>query len=154
MIIRHLRRAAAALVLVAAPLLPAVTHAGTDTADLAVSASVAANCIIATAPLAFGAYDPVDTHAASPLDATGTVSVTCTDGAAAVIELDGLGVGRHRATVIYRSRRCSFWLLVEDGDDPIGGPAVDSTGSVTYHCTGTFTTPALAFHQPSHNRFR
>lgn len=61
--------------------------AATDTADLVVTATVTANCTISSTGLAFGAYDPVSTNAAANLDGTGTVSVTCTSGAAGVIAL-------------------------------------------------------------------
>ncbi len=67
---------------------PVTAFAGTDTANLGVSAEVTANCTISTSPLAFGNYDPVDANAAAALNGTGTVTVTCTDGASAQIELD------------------------------------------------------------------
>ena len=60
------------------------------TASLTVSASVSKNCTITTAPVTFGAYDPVTANATAPLDATGTVTVTCTKGAVAKV---GLGAG-------------------------------------------------------------
>lgn len=60
----------------------------TATANLSVTATVADRCTIDTSPLAFGAYDPVTTHASANLDAAGLVTVTCTSGAAAVITLD------------------------------------------------------------------
>jgi spore coat protein U-like protein len=59
-------------------------------ADLAVSASVSKNCTISTAAVSFGAYDPVAANAATPLDAIGKVTITCTKGAAAKV---GLGPG-------------------------------------------------------------
>jgi len=63
-------------------------NASSVDANLDVSADVSANCSISTAPLAFGAYDPAITNAAAPLDGTGTVTVTCTNGAAVSITLD------------------------------------------------------------------
>ncbi|HLS97556.1 MAG TPA: spore coat U domain-containing protein [Porticoccaceae bacterium] len=63
------------------------SHAATATDNLAVSATVSANCTIATGALAFGAYDPISANASADLDATGTVTVTCTDGAAVAISL-------------------------------------------------------------------
>src|SRR5438105_4264195 len=62
--------------------------AASASASLAVTASVANNCTITTAPLAFGSYDPVVTHASANLDATGTVTVACTKGAATTIGLN------------------------------------------------------------------
>ena len=62
-------------------------NAATATANLSVTATVSASCSISTTALGFGAYDPVTTNAASPLDGTGTVIVTCTNGAAAAVTL-------------------------------------------------------------------
>jgi spore coat protein U-like protein len=62
----------------------------TASTSLAVSATVTKNCTITTAPVNFGAYDPVAANATAPLDGIGTVTVTCTKGAAAKV---GLGVG-------------------------------------------------------------
>ena len=59
-------------------------------ASLTVSANVTKNCTITTAPVNFGAYDPVAANATAPLDGIGTVTVACTKGAAAKV---GLSVG-------------------------------------------------------------
>lgn len=61
--------------------------AETATDNLEISATVSANCTIDAGSVDFGAYDPVSANASSPLDATGTISVTCTSGAAATITL-------------------------------------------------------------------
>lgn len=62
--------------------------AGTATDNLGVSASVSDNCLIdASAGLDFGAYDPIDTNASTDLQGSGTISVTCTDGASATVTL-------------------------------------------------------------------
>jgi spore coat protein U-like protein len=63
-------------------------HADSATAVIQVSASVRRNCIIATQPLAYGAYDPVGSNVTSPLDATATIQLTCTKGTSAQIGLD------------------------------------------------------------------
>jgi spore coat protein U-like protein len=68
----------------------APAFAQTATANLNISATVNKTCTITTTPVAFGAYDPVVTHATAPLDAQGTVVVTCTKGAGTRIDL-GLG---------------------------------------------------------------
>jgi spore coat protein U-like protein len=62
------------------------------TSDLAVSASVAANCTITTAPVAFGAYDPVVANATNPLNNNGSVTIACTKGSAPNV---ALGLGSH-----------------------------------------------------------
>lgn len=71
--------------------------AATATADLAVSATVSNNCTISTAPLAFGAYDPVGAHSAANLNGSGTVIVACTKNVAPTIAL-GLGDNANGAT--------------------------------------------------------
>lgn len=69
-------------------LLPFFAHAATTTANLSVTATVAANCTVTTSALAFGAYDPVNTNLSTALLGTGTISVRCTNGSAATLELD------------------------------------------------------------------
>lgn len=71
--------------------------AQTATANLSVSATVTANCSITTTAVAFGSYDPIVTHASTPLDGTGTVVVTCTKGAGTRIDL-GLGANASGST--------------------------------------------------------
>lgn len=68
-------------------LVSATATAGTATSNLSVTASVAANCLITTSPVAFGSYDPVGTHASTVLDGTGSVTVTCTKDAPTTITL-------------------------------------------------------------------
>ena len=63
-------------------------YAQTATASLSVGATVSSTCSIGTVPVAFGAYDPVVAHAATPLDGTGAVVVTCTRGAGTRVDLD------------------------------------------------------------------
>lgn len=69
--------------------------AGTDTDNLAVSASVTANCIISTTAVAFGGYDPIVSNKSSALDGVGSVEVTCTNGADYTV---GLGQGGNADT--------------------------------------------------------
>jgi spore coat protein U-like protein len=71
------------------------TDAATATQNLSLTASVTANCTISTAVVAFGAYDPVVTNATTALNGTGTVSVTCTNGASTTVTL---GQGSNAAT--------------------------------------------------------
>jgi spore coat protein U-like protein len=67
-------------------------QAGSSSSSLTVNATVSKNCTITTAPVNFGAYDPVAANATNPLDAVGTVTVTCTKGAVAKI---GLSTGSY-----------------------------------------------------------
>ncbi len=76
---------ASAAALVATVQLPA--SAGTATANLSVTATISANCTVSTAAVAFGAYDPVVANLSSPLAGTGTITTTCSNGAAPVITL-------------------------------------------------------------------
>ena len=77
--------------------LAAPAFAQTATDNLGVSATVAKNCSITTSAVAFGSYDPVVTHATSPLDGTGSVVVTCTKGAGTRINL-GVGANASGST--------------------------------------------------------
>lgn len=72
----------AAAVLLAAPR----AYASTATSQFNVTATVIQNCTISASALAFGSYDPVVANASSSqnLDATSTLTVACTKGAAAV----------------------------------------------------------------------
>jgi spore coat protein U-like protein len=63
------------------------TDAATATSNLSVTASVTANCTISTAPVAFGAYDPIVANATAALNGTGTLTVTCTSGASSAVTL-------------------------------------------------------------------
>ncbi len=65
--------------MVALPSLEA--FAGTATSNLSITATIAADCTISTTAVAFGTYDPIVTNLSSPLDASGTVTTTCTSGA-------------------------------------------------------------------------
>jgi len=55
---------------------------GTSSANMSVTANIGMNCTISTADIAFGAYDPIVTHASVDLDAQGSVTTTCTVGSA------------------------------------------------------------------------
>ena len=58
--------------------------------NVSVTANVASNCVMTAGSVAFGAYDPLVTHAATNLDQDGSVSVACVKGTSANI---GLGNG-------------------------------------------------------------
>jgi spore coat protein U-like protein len=84
---RTLSLALAAILAVAGSAFVVDSFAETATANLDVSATISANCTIETTPLAFGAYDPIVTHAAAALEGTGTVTTTCTNGSAVTVTL-------------------------------------------------------------------
>ncbi len=85
-----------ALTIALAALAPAALGQSAQS-NLAVSASVAANCAIETTPVAFGAYDPLGANATNPLNNSGTVKITCTKGSGASITL-GLGANASGTT--------------------------------------------------------
>ena len=62
-------------------------EAGTASANLTVSATVSATCLLTTTPLAFGAYDPIVANATTDKTGTGIVTVTCTSGASSTVTL-------------------------------------------------------------------
>lgn len=57
------------------------------TANLKVSATVVANCIVTTTDINFGNYDPVGANATAPLDAEGSVTIACTRGTLARVSM-------------------------------------------------------------------
>jgi spore coat protein U-like protein len=58
------------------------------TGNLNVSATVAASClVVGPNTMNFGAYDPVDVHAASNLDVDGQINIRCTKGTLAHVQL-------------------------------------------------------------------
>jgi spore coat protein U-like protein len=66
--------------------------AGSANTSVAVSASIANNCTISNAAVALGAYDPIVTNLSSPLNGSGTVTITCTKGAVTNVSI---GLGTH-----------------------------------------------------------
>ena len=68
------------LPLAAVVLTTADASAQTATSSFAVTANVLSKCTITSTALAFSDYDPLVTHAATPLDANGSVTVVCTKG--------------------------------------------------------------------------
>lgn len=91
---------ASAVLIAAASATPAMAGTATDT--LNVASNVLSNCTISTASIIFGNYDPVS---ANPLDGTGSVTITCTTGAAATIKLgqgSNMGTGSTDAAPVRR----------------------------------------------------
>lgn len=134
------------LVALVLPLLVAApAFAGTAFVNLGVSANIAANCTISSTPVAFLAYDPLGLNAATPLDASGTVVITCTKGATTNVSL-GLG-----ANPSVTQRRMSdgvpnymnYELYQPPNTTP--GAACSYTSPTIWGTTGTeLFTPAVA----------
>jgi spore coat protein U-like protein len=76
----------------------------TAVASFQVSAAVVPACTIVASDLAFGAYDPFVANATTGLDATATLTLTCTSGMAGAVAVDGglyggsAAGGRHMAS--------------------------------------------------------
>lgn len=119
-------------------------HAATATGNLSVTATVSGTCTLTTAPVAFGAYDP-----ASGTDdtATGTVTVTCTNGTTYTVSLDA---GANESTPgDFTTRRMiagageflPYQLYQESGHTTVWG---DTGGNILTGQTGNGTAQALS----------
>ena len=63
--------------------------AGSDTANLTVTANVNATCKLSNSvAVAFGTYDPVLANASTPLDANGSFDIKCTKGSSGTLKLN------------------------------------------------------------------
>lgn len=56
--------------------------------NVAISANVAANCVLTAGSVAFGSYDPLVANDTTPLDQTGTFTIRCVKGVTADVGLD------------------------------------------------------------------
>lgn len=66
----------------------AVSAQGQETANMLVLTSVLRKCLVQTASLDFGQYDPVQANATAELDGQATVTVACTKGTVVTIGID------------------------------------------------------------------
>jgi spore coat protein U-like protein len=115
--------------------------AGTQGTTIGVSATVTANCAVSAAPVGFGS---VDTLSASPVDASGSVSVTCTNGTGWTAAADvGGGSGASFATrrMTYSGNTLNYTLYRDSGRTQVWG---DGTGS-TYTVGNTGSGAAQSF---------
>lgn len=108
----------------------AALSADTATATMAVSATVANNCTITTNPIAFGGYDPIVSHATSPLDAAGAVTLTCTKGAVTTV---GLDTGANADAGTRRLAAGSSFLTYELYQDASRSTVWGSSGAALYN---------------------
>jgi spore coat protein U-like protein len=113
--------------------------AGSNTANLNVSSSVIANCTISTAPIAFGAYDPVGVNAATNDDDVGSVIVACTKGTAATI---GLGLGANASGTIRRMKDATTDYLTYELYQDTGRATVWGTTGVALLSIGAAPSKA------------
>lgn len=116
------------------------------TSTLSASATVASNCTVATAALAFGSYDPIGTHrtGGANLNASGSVTVTCVKGVAPSIAL-GLGANVSGSTRRLKSG-ASDYLNYELYKPPstTAGAACTFPGTVVWGTSGANLFSATA----------
>jgi spore coat protein U-like protein len=115
--------------------------AGETTSVLAVTASVAQNCLISTNAVAFGSYDPVVTNSASgaALNGTGSVSVTCTRSSTGVTITLGLGSNASGSTRRMAGGGSGAFLAYELYQPSATTPAATCTfpGSTIWNASGS-----------------
>jgi spore coat protein U-like protein len=107
--------------------------AKSDTRTFQVQATVDPECTVVTAPLAFGAYDPVSANATAPLDGTGTVNVYCTAGTFARVFLD-LGTyasGTTRRMLGPSTNYLQYEIYRDAGRSAVWGTTVATSNSGT-----------------------
>jgi len=129
----------------AALVAPAPAHAGSTPTNLAVSASIAANCTISTTAVAFGAYDPVVVNATTQLNATGSVTVGCTKGSAPTVTL-GLGAnasGSQRNMLNSSNTDVLGYTLYQPPNTTPGTACVFTSGTVWGTTGSAIFTPTV-----------
>jgi spore coat protein U-like protein len=100
--------------------------AATNTANVAVTAEVRANCIMTSTPLAFGTVDPLSS---TPVTATGGVSVRCTNGTA--YTLSGFGTGTRN--LLNGTKQLPYTMYRESTYSTVfADPGVSRTGTGSY----------------------
>lgn len=118
--------------------------AATTTGNLNVTATVNATCSVATSPVAFGVYDPTS---ATPTDASGAVTVTCTAGTTYSIALDAggnesvAGDPTTRRMLANTTDYLPYALYLDSGHATIWG---DAGGGSVNPTSGTFTGDGTA----------
>jgi spore coat protein U-like protein len=131
---------------IVASVAPAI--AATATSDITVSADVAADCTISTSALSFGSYYQISSHASSPLDATGTVTTTCTTGSGPKITLGQGSNPAGTSTDAAPLRRLndggtnylSYSLYQDSGHTTVWGNTAGTAASPTADGTAQITT--------------
>jgi len=133
--------------MLAVPAPPA--QATTTTTPLSVTAIVGAVCSLTTSAVNFGSYDPIVVNVTAALNATGSVTDTCSNGLSGTITLDqGLDPsGGSTAAVPARQMRngaaiLGYFLYSDSARSvPWGSTGVSITG------TGAASTPILVYDQ-------
>jgi spore coat protein U-like protein len=139
---RTIRRSLLSAGLLVVLAIPFQASAGSpQTANLSVTSNISANCTITTLPVAFGAYDPVVANATTALPGTGTITTTCTTGAAPVITLgqgSNAGGGSTDAAPVRQmangSSKMAYGLFQDVGHATVWG---NTGGTAPASVTGT-----------------
>jgi spore coat protein U-like protein len=133
----RLKTAIAASVGTAAALFATPAAAGSQNANLGVSATVNAKCTISTTALAFGS---IDTLSASAVTGTGGVAIACTNGSTWTATADaGTGAGATFASrrMTSGANTLSYSLFTDAGRTTVWGDGTNSSGVITSTGTGT-----------------
>lgn len=122
----HKMKISLAIVAIALAGIASTAVAGTKTAPLNVTATVAATCDISTTAVAFGTYDPT---VATASNANGTVTLTCVKGSLPVVSID---LGTNAVSAVRNMKGAGTDLLSYE----LYQPANNSVGT---SCAGTET---------------
>jgi spore coat protein U-like protein len=123
-----------------AALVPTAAMADTASSTLGVSATVTENCTVSTAPVAFGS---VNTLSGGNVDATGGVTVTCTNGtpwAAAASAGTGSGASMATRKMVSGANTLNYTLYTNAARTSVWGDGTASTATVANTGTGSSQT--------------
>lgn len=132
--IRFPGRVPAAAAIAAFAVIPTAAEAGTATSNLSVTATVTANCTVSTSAVAFG---NVNTITGGNVDASGGITVTCTNGTSWTAAAGaGSGTGATIATRKMASggNLLNYSLYTDSGRTSVWGDG--TSGNVTITGTG------------------
>ena len=103
------------------------SKAAVHSANVGVSASVAANCLVAAGTVSFGAYDPLAANDTAALDANGSFTVRCTRGVTAQVGLsDGANYsGGRRMQAGASGNFLTYELYSDSGRATVWGTGVN-----------------------------
>ena len=127
----RIKTAIAAGVGTAADLFATPAAAGSQNANLGVSATVNAKCTISTTALAFGS---IDTLSAAAVTGTGGVAIACTNGSTWTATADvGAGAGATFASrrMTSGANTLAYSLYTDAGHTTVWGNGTSSTGTFT-----------------------
>lgn len=125
------------LIASAALMAPSMATAATTSSTLNVDATVTANCTVSTSALAFGSVNPIS---GSNFDATGGITVTCTNGTAWAASA-GVGSGSGASFASRRmadgSNLLNYNLYTDASRSSVWGDGTGSTATIGGTGTGS-----------------